>query len=218
MLHESYYDRIRVVLRCAGCQPCSLSPSRRGFEILEEPESSHIVRYVEEKFQKPMGQAIVVMPVGFGNIAGEEQESAIREGERYKKALADNGLEAEVLVQSKGNKDITSFGVYVYIPLFGRAQHYLPGPPKAQVQFRITMYGQPQGADNSVRHDVMTELAMRPDGKWGWRIEEPAPAYLNGSDVVIRGKGETQSVAITDWLRSLVSHLDYVPEYKKREH
>lgn len=214
MLHESYYDRIRVILRCAGCEPCSLAPWRCGFDILKEPESSHIVRHVEKRFQKPMGQAIVVMPVSFGNTDGEAQESAIREGEKYQKALQENGLEAEVLIQSRGPENISDFAVYVYIPLSQAWQRAQALPAKAQVQFRVTMYGQ---GDAPVKHDVMIELTLKPDSPWGYRIDEPAPAHLNGSDVIIRGKGQTKSIAITDWLRSLVSHLDYVPEYRKRE-
>ncbi len=212
MVSDSWYDRIRVVLRCAGCEP--YSHWHRGFRILnEDRENDAVIKYVESKFQKPEGQGIVIMPLGFGNIEGEEQESTIREGERYRQALKDNGLESEVLVNNRGPEDITSFAVYVYIPLFGRVQHYLPGPSKAQVHFRVTMYG--QRVENPIRHDVMVELTLKSDSPWGWRIDEPAPAHCNGGDIPIRGKGQTQSIAITDWLRSLISHLDYVPAYKK---
>ncbi|MBP9822342.1 MAG: hypothetical protein KBC81_02795 [Candidatus Pacebacteria bacterium] len=221
MTSKELSNWVRVALLCAGFEEFSFTGpiQRRGFSFIDLPINSSGFRGLGPEFGKSMGEEVVVMPVGFGNIAGEEQESAIAEANLYKEALAKMGLKSEVFVRGRGQRDISSFGAYVSVPL---AQEYssVSGPRKVQVEFRVTMYGQPVA--HALRHEVTSELTIErpPENEVpyrGWVATGTAPRNCRGSERPIVGRGLNIGAAVISWLFSLDQSMDYIPAYKQAE-
>ncbi len=109
---------ITDALKRAGCKP-HISMEQRGYEIFDprDPTNLPFFQGCYKRYQKEPGSGIVIEPIGFGNIAGEEQQSAIQTALSYKSALADDGIESELKTHGVGPEDITSFAVRIWVPL-----------------------------------------------------------------------------------------------------
>ena len=68
-----------------------------------------------------------------------------------------------------------------------------------------------------VRHLIQSELNLEP-GDNGWNIDEKIPEICSdGNSGLIHAHGLFESLAITDWLKKVVSSFGYLPLYKQRE-
>ena len=79
---------------------------RPGFIIIDEVSGIHNLNYIEKKFRKPARKGIVIYPCLYGDF-----KTMRAAGESYVRALAEQGLFADLLVVN-GN----IYTVFVFVP------------------------------------------------------------------------------------------------------
>ncbi len=74
------------------------------------------------------------------------------------------------------------------------------------------------GDNPAVTHLINEEFELGSNGRGGWVIEKSVPHHCNRNPrESFFGIGESVSVAITDWLHTLVSSMLYCSLQRKRE-
>ncbi len=134
------------------------------------------------------------------NALGEERE-------RYVEALKAFGLTAKLC-------RIDGF-VGAYVPL-EQQEASIGESMKVQVEFRVTMYGQPVA--HALRHDVLAELTIvSGHDSLGWKATGKAPRNCRGSERFFVGRGLNIAASVIDWLSNLDRSMDYVSAHKVLE-
>jgi|GEM_PF-3068189 hypothetical protein len=89
---------------------------------------------------------------------------------------------------------------------------------KYKIQLKITRISHIENPPPpETRHLIEQDLALiKVDKNGHWIISAPSPDHCNDKEVVFEGRGASVSIAIVDYLKSLISSREYFPKYFKK--